>query len=190
LPFVPIAAGLFMPASGCRGGRFPAIDRPDLHGAGRVHYEASAMNLKDRITQDMKEAMRAREAQRLSAIRMLLAAMKQREVDERIVLADADVLGIIEKLVKQRRDSITQYEAAHRQDLADAERFELELLQGYLPQQLGEAEIEAEIEKAAAETGAAGAKDMGKVMALLKSRLAGRADMAKVSAGVKARLSS
>jgi uncharacterized protein YqeY len=146
------------------------------------------MSLKERITEDMKAAMRAKEAQRLSAIRLLLAAMKQKEVDERVELTDADVLGIVEKQIKQRRDSISQYQAAGRQDLVAAESFELELLQGYLPQQLSDAEIAAAVEGAIGETGAAGAKDMGKVMGLLKGRLAGRADMGKVSALVKTKL--
>ena len=146
------------------------------------------MTLKDRITEDMKAAMRAKESQRLTAIRMLLAAMKQKEVDERVTLADADVVAIVEKLIKQRRDSIAQYQAANRQDLVDAESFELALLQGYLPQQLSDDEIAAEIAKAVAETGASGGRDMGKVMGVLKGRLAGRADMQKVSAAVKARL--
>ena len=146
------------------------------------------MSLKERITEDMKAAMRAKEAQKLTAIRMLLAAMKQKEVDERVVLTDADVLAIVEKLIKQRRDSIAQYQAAGRQDLVDGETFELGLLQGYLPQQLSEAEIAQAIDAAIGETGAAGAKDMGKVMGLLKGRLAGRADIGKVSGLVKARL--
>jgi uncharacterized protein YqeY len=146
------------------------------------------MSLKERITEDMKAAMRAKEAQKLTAIRMLLAAMKQKEVDERVVLTDADVLAIVEKLIKQRRDSITQYQAAGRQDLVDGETFELNLLQAYLPQQLSEAEIDQAVEAAIGETGASGAKDMGKVMGLLKGRLAGRADIGKVSGLVKARL--
>jgi uncharacterized protein YqeY len=147
------------------------------------------MTLKDRITEDMKAAMRGREAQRLTAIRMLLAALKQREVDERITLTDGDVVAVVEKLIKQRRDSISQYQAAGRQDLADAEAFELALLQGYLPQQLTEDEVARAIEAAIGETGAGGAKDMGKVMGLLKGRLAGRTDMARVSSLVKTRLS-
>jgi uncharacterized protein YqeY len=146
------------------------------------------MTLKDRITEDMKAAMRAKESQRLGAIRMLLAALKQKEVDERVTLTDADVLGVVEKLIKQRRDSIAQYQAANRQDLANAESFELDLLKGYLPQQLSEEEVAGEVAKAIAETAAAGARDMGKVMALLKGRLAGRADMAKVSVTVKSKL--
>jgi uncharacterized protein YqeY len=146
------------------------------------------MSLKEKITGDMKAAMRAKEPQRLTAIRMLLAALKQKEVDERVELTDADVLAIVEKQIKQRRDSIAQYQAAGRQDLLDVETFELELLQGYLPQQLSEDEVRKAIDAAIGETGAAGAKDMGKVMGLLKGRLAGRADMGKVSGLVKSRL--
>jgi len=137
----------------------------------------------------MKAAMRARDAARLSAIRLLLAAIKQREVDERIELGDGEVVAVVEKMIKQRRESIAQFEKAARKDLVDAEKFELEVLSGYLPQQMSEAEIEAAIAAAAAESGAAGMKEMGKVMALLKPRLAGRADMAKVSGLVKTRLS-
>ena len=148
------------------------------------------MSLKAQITEDMKAAMRAKDAPRLSAIRLLLAAMKQREVDERIELTDADILAIIEKMLKQRRDSITQYEAGKRQDLADIEKFEIGVLSGYMPQQLSEAEIVAEVAAAVAATGAKAMQDMGKVMALLKPKLAGRADMARVSALVKAKLSS
>ena len=146
------------------------------------------MTLKERIQEDMKAAMRAKDAARLSAIRLLLAAMTQKEVDERQPLADADVLGIIEKMVKQRRESIAQFEKAARRDLADREKFEIGVLGGYLPQQLGEAEIAQAIAAALSEAGAAGVKDMGKVMALLKARLAGRADMGKVSALVKTKL--
>ncbi len=146
------------------------------------------MSLKDRITEDMKAAMRAKEQARLSAIRLLLAAMKQKEVDERIQLTDADVLGIVEKLMKQRRESVSQYEAAGRQDLADAEKFEMKVLSAYLPQQMSDAELAAAVDAALSESGAAGVKDMGKVMGVLKPRLAGRADMGKVSALVRARL--
>ena len=146
------------------------------------------MTLKERISEDMKAAMRARDAARLSAVRLLLAAMKQKEVDERVELADADVLGIIEKMVKQRRESIAQFEKATRQDLADQEKFEIGVLQAYLPQQMGEAEVAQAIAAAVAESGASGVKDMGKVMALLKPRLAGRADMGRVSGMVKAKL--
>jgi len=133
--------------------------------------------------------MRARDAARLSAIRLLLAAVKQREVDERIELTDADVLSVIEKMLKQRRESIVQFEKAARTDLAEAEKFEVGVLSAYLPQQLGEAEIQKEIQSVIAETGASGIKDMGKVMAALKPRLAGKADMGKVSGLVKGRLS-
>ena len=148
------------------------------------------MPLKDRITEDMKAAMRAKDQPRLSAVRLLLAAMKQKEVDERVELADADVLAIIEKMIKQRRESIAQYESAGRKDLVEGEQFELKVLSEYLPQQLSETEIAEAIGAALAESGAAGVKDMGKVMALLKPRLAGRADMGKVSGLVKARLSA
>jgi uncharacterized protein YqeY len=137
----------------------------------------------------MKTAMRAKDAARLSAVRLILAAIKQREVDERIELADADVLSVIEKMIKQRRESIAQYEKAARKDLADQEKFELELLAGYLPQQMNEAELAQAVEAAVAEAKPTGIKDMGKVMALLKPRLAGKADMAKVSALVKGKLS-
>ena len=148
------------------------------------------MSLKAKITEDMKAAMRAKDAPRLSAIRLLLAAMKQREVDERIELSDADILGIIEKMLKQRRDSVTQFEAGGRQDLADVEKFEIGVLSGYMPQQLSEAEIAGEVASVLAAAGAKGMQDMGKVMAVLKPRLAGRADMAKVSSVVKDKLGS
>jgi hypothetical protein len=148
------------------------------------------MDLKTRITDDMKAAMRARDSARLSAIRLLLAAVKQKEVDERVQLDDAAVIGVIEKMVKQRRESIAQFEKAARADLAEQEKFEIGVVSAYLPQQLGEAEIAQAVAAAVAESGAAGVKDMGKVMALLKGRLAGRADMGKVSALVKAKLSS
>jgi len=146
------------------------------------------MTLKERISEDMKAAMRAKDAARLSAVRLLLAAMKQKEVDERVELTDADVLGIIDKMVKQRRESIAQYEKAARQDLADQEKFEIGVLSAYLPQQMGEAELGQAIAAAVAESGASGVKDMGKVMAILKPKLAGRADMGKVSGLVKAKL--
>jgi uncharacterized protein len=146
------------------------------------------MTLKTRITDDMKAAMRARETARLSTIRLLLAAIKQREVDERRELADADVLVVLDKMVKQRRDSITQFEAGKRADLAAIERAEVAILETYLPAPLSEAEIDAAIDAAIARTGAAGAADMGKVMAGLKVELAGRADLRAVSARVKARL--
>lgn len=146
------------------------------------------MPLKDRIQEDMKSAMKARETQRLSAIRLMLAAIKQREVDERKDLSDGEVAAVIEKMMKQRRDSIAQYASANRQDLADAETFELNLLAGYLPKQLSDAEIAKAVDEALAQTGAKAAADMGKVMGVLKGKLAGRADMAKVSALVKGRL--
>ena len=146
------------------------------------------MTLKERVQDDMKAAMRARDAARLSAIRLLLAALKQKEVDERLQLADADVLAIIEKMVKQRRESIAQFEKAARQDLADQEKFEIGVLTAYLPQQMGEAEVAQAIAAAVSEAGASGVKDMGKVMALLKPRLAGRVDMGRVSALVKTKL--
>jgi hypothetical protein len=138
----------------------------------------------------MKAAMRAKDSARLSAIRLILAAIKQKEVDERIELGDADVIGVLEKMIKQRRESIAQYEKAARTDLAEAEKFELGVLSAYLPQQLGEAEMQKEIQAALTESGASGIKDMGKVMAILKARLAGRADMGKLSSLVKSRLSS
>ncbi len=147
------------------------------------------MSLKQQISDDMKTAMRARETARLGAIRLLLAAMKQREVDERIELTDADVVAIIEKMLKQRRDSISQYEAANRQDLADVEKFEVTVLQTYMPLQLSEAEIISAIGEVIAATAATGPQDMGKVMAAIKPKLAGRADMGKVSALIKAQLS-
>ncbi len=146
------------------------------------------MTLKSRITEDMKNAMRAHDAARLSTIRMLLAAIKQREVDERIELTDADVLSVIEKMTKQRKDSITQFEAGRREDLAAKERAEIDVLHAYLPAQASEGEIDAEIAAAVAATGAAGMAGMGKVMAILKPKLAGRADMGAVSARVKAKL--
>jgi uncharacterized protein YqeY len=138
----------------------------------------------------MKAAMRAKDSARLSTVRLLLAAIKQREVDERIELDDAAVLGVIDKMIKQRRESITQFEKAARADLADAEKAEVQVLSAYLPAQMGDAEIQKEIESAISASGAAGAKDMGKVMALLKPRLAGKADMGKVSGLVKAKLSA
>ena len=147
------------------------------------------MPLKDKITDDMKAAMRAKDSARLSTVRLLLAAMKQKEVDERIVLEDAEVLSIIEKMIKQRRESIAQFEKAGRTELAEAEKAEIAVLSGYLPQQLSEEEVAQAVAAAIAESGAAGVKDMGKVMALLKPRLAGRADMGKLSGLVKAKLS-
>jgi uncharacterized protein YqeY len=147
------------------------------------------MSLKAKITDDMKAAMKAREAQRLSAIRLLLAAIQQREVDERKDLSDAEVAAVIEKMIKQRRDSIAQFQAAGRKDLVDNETFELNLLSGYLPKQLADAEVAEEVSAAIAQTGAKGVPDMGKVMGVLKGKLSGRADMSKVSALVKTKLS-
>ena len=146
------------------------------------------MSLKARITDDMKSAMRAKETARLGTIRLLLAAIKQLEVDERIELDDAAVSRIVEKLIKQRKDSITQFQAAGRDDLVAAEQAELVVLQAYLPEQLSAAEVEAAVVAAISESGASTAKDMGKVMGLLKSSLAGRADMGQVSALIKTRL--
>jgi len=143
------------------------------------------MSLKDQITEDMKTAMRAKDAPRLLTIRGLMAAMKQREVDERITLDDAAIVGIIDKLVKQRKDSITQFTAGNRPDLVEKESAELAVLEGYLPQRLGVEAIAAEVAAIVAEVGAAGPGDMGKVMAAVKARLAGKADMAQVSAAVK-----
>ena len=137
----------------------------------------------------MKAAMRARDSARLSAIRLVLSGIKQREVDERIQLTDADVLSVIEKMIKQRRESIAQFEKASRNDLAEAEKFEIGVLAAYLPQQMGDAELAQAVAAAVAESGASGIKDMGKVMAILKPRLAGRADMGAVSSLVKVKLS-
>jgi len=146
------------------------------------------MSLKARVTDDMKTAMRARETVRLGTIRLLLAAIKQKEIDERIELDDAAVSSIVEKLIKQRKDSISQFQAAGRDDLVAVEQAELAVLQAYLPEQLSTTEVEAAVTAAIAESSASSAKDMGKVMGLLKSRLAGRADMGQVSALIKARL--
>jgi uncharacterized protein YqeY len=148
------------------------------------------MALRDQVTEDMKSAMKAREAEKLGALRLLLAAMKQREVDERITLDDAGVVSVVEKMIKQRKDSIAQFEKAARQDLADKEKFEIGVLEKYLPQQLSAAEIDQIVADAVAATGAASAADMGKVMGVVKPKLAGRADMGKVSALVKAKLAS
>jgi uncharacterized protein YqeY len=146
------------------------------------------MSLKGRITDDMKAAMRSGEKERLGAIRMITAAIKQREVDERILLDDAQVIGVLEKMIKQRKESVAQFLAGKRQDLADKESAEISLLQTYMPAALGEGEIEALIAAAISSSGAASIKDMGKVMAQIKSRVAGRADMAAVGAKIKARL--
>ena len=146
------------------------------------------MSLKVRINDDMKTAMRAKDAPRLSAIRLLLSAMKQKEVDERVELTDADVIAIIDKMLKQRRESIAQFEKGGRQDLAETEKFEAGVLQTYMPQALSDDEINAEIAAAMQATGAKAISDMGKVMAILKPKFAGRADMGKVSALIRAKL--
>ncbi len=146
------------------------------------------MSLKATITEDMKTAMRAKDSARLGAIRLLLAAIKQREVDERIELSDADILAAIERMLKQRRDSIAAYESANRHDLADIEKFEVTVLQTYLPQQLSEDEVKAILEQAVVDTGAVDIKDMSKVMAAIKPLVVGRADMGKISGLIKMRL--
>lgn len=148
------------------------------------------MSLRLRITDDMKSAMRAKDMSRLAAIRLLQAAIKQREVDERIELDDAQVVSVIEKMLKQRKDSITQYEAANRMDLADVEKFEVSVLQAYMPQALSEDEVAQLVGEAISSSGAAGVKDMGKVMAAVRPLVAGRADMGVVSALIKAKLSA
>lgn len=146
------------------------------------------MSLKQRLTDDMKAAMKGGDKERLAVIRLVNAAIKQREVDERIQLDDTQVLSVLEKMIKQRRDSVRQYEAANREDLAAIERFEISVIQDYMPQALSEVEIDALIEAAIAETGAASGRDMGKVVGALKPKVAGRADMGAVSARIKARL--
>ena len=147
------------------------------------------MTLKLQITEDMKTAMRAKDSVRLGAIRLLLSAIKQREVDERIELTDADVIAVIEKMLKQRRDSITAFESANRIDLADIEKFEVSVLQTYMPKQMSDDEISQIINQVIADSGAQGAKDMGKVVGLVKPLVAGMADMGKVSGLIKTRLS-
>ena len=146
------------------------------------------MSLKAQVTEAMKDAMRAKDAPRLSTLRLLLSAIKQIEVDERIEIDDAGVITVIEKMLKQRRDSISQYEAAGRQDLADVEKFEVTVLQAYMPQPLSESEVDALVAQAIASSGATSVKDMGKVMAAVKPQLAGRADMGKVSGLIKTKL--
>jgi len=164
-----------------------------MHGLLVLHIDCGiglAMSLKQKITDDMKAAMRAKDAVRLGTIRLLLAAIKQREVDERIELSDADIVAVIDKMIKQRRDSIEQFEAAGRQELADTEKSEISVLRDYMPQQMTEAEVEQAVIDAIAASGVQKSQEMGKVIALLKPKLAGRADMGKVSALVKARLAS
>ncbi len=146
------------------------------------------MALREQLNEDIKAAMKAREQEKLGALRLLLSAVKQREVDERITLDDAGVVATIEKMIKQRKDSIAQYEKAQRQDLADKEKFEISVLEAYMPKQLSEAEVAAVIDAAVASTGAKSAADMGKVMGVVKPQLAGRADMGRVSGLAKARL--
>ncbi|MGD0491116.1 MAG: GatB/YqeY domain-containing protein [Steroidobacteraceae bacterium] len=146
------------------------------------------MSLKERITDDMKAAMRAGEKERLGVIRMITAAIKQREVDERIVLDDTQVLSVLEKMIKQRKESLAQFQAGNRQDLVDKESAEITLLQGYMPSRLSDAEVDALIADAIAATGAASIKDMGKVMGIIKTKAQGRADMAAVGAKIKAKL--
>ena len=146
------------------------------------------MSLKERITDDMKAAMRSGEKERLGVIRMITSAIKQREVDERITLDDAQVLGVLEKMIKQRKESLVHFQAGNRQDLVDKEAAEITLLQGYLPSQLSDAEIDGLIQDAIAATGAASIKDMGKVMAVIKGKAQGRADMAAVGAKIKTKL--
>ena len=146
------------------------------------------MSLKAQITEHMKDAMRTKDTARLGAIRLLLAAVKQREVDERIELTDADVISVIEKMLKQRRDSITAFESANRTDLADIEKYEVSVLQTYMPKQMSDAEISAIVDQVIADSGAQGAKDMGKVVGLVKPLVAGMADMGKVSGLIKSRL--
>jgi uncharacterized protein YqeY len=159
-----------------------------LINAGRHFTEGYSMSLKEQITEDMKAAMRAKDSGRLATIRLLTAAIKQKEVDERIDVSDEQVLAIVEKMIKQRKDSISQFEAGGRQDLADIEKAELAILSTYMPAALSEAEVQAEVAAAVAAVGAAGPQDMGKVMGVLKPKLAGRADMTAVSAMVKAAL--
>lgn len=148
------------------------------------------MTLKDRISEDLRSAMRAGDTRRRDALRLVMAALKQREIDERRTLADTEVIAVIDKMIKQRRESISQFEKGGRNDLAAAEKFELGVLEAYMPQALSDSEIEASVAAAIRSTGAKGMADMGKVMAALKNELAGRADMAKVSALVKARLAA
>lgn len=146
------------------------------------------MALREQLNEDIKTAMKAREAEKLGALRLMLSAVKQREIDERITLDDTGVVSVVEKMIKQRKDSISQYEKAARQDLADKEKYEISVIEGYLPKQLSQAEVEAVIAEAIASTGATSPADMGKVMGVVKPKLAGRADMGKVSGLVKGKL--
>src|SRR4029079_15387337 len=164
-----------------------ASGEPGSSPARRVVLEM-AMALREKLNEDIKTAMKAREQDKLGALRLMLAAVKQREVDERITLDDAGVIAVVEKMIKQRKDSIAQYEKAARQDLADKEKFEIGVIESYLPQQLSQGEIDAIVAEAIQATGAKSAADMGKVMGVVKPKLAGRADMGKVSGMVKAKL--
>ncbi|RLA38167.1 MAG: GatB/YqeY domain-containing protein [Gammaproteobacteria bacterium] len=148
------------------------------------------LSLKERIQEDMKAALREGDRPRLSVVRLIMAAYKQREIDDQVELDDADIVGVLQKMTKQRRDSIEQYKAAAREDLADQERYELKVIATYMPEALDQAAVTAAIDTAMAEVGASSMRDMGKVMGLLKSRLQGRADMGAVSAAIKARLAS
>jgi len=150
--------------------------------------QEKTMALREQLNEDIKAAMKAREADKLAALRLMLAAVKQREVDERITLDDAGVVAIVEKMIKQRKDSIAQYEKAARQDLADKEKYEISVIEAYLPRQLSQSEVEAVIAEAIASTGAKSPADMGKVMGVVKPKLAGKADMGRVSAMVKSKL--
>ncbi|MFI4920812.1 MAG: GatB/YqeY domain-containing protein [Gammaproteobacteria bacterium] len=146
------------------------------------------MGLKEQITNDMKDSMKSGDKPRLGVIRLILSAIKQREVDERITLDDPQILSVLDKMLKQRRESVTQFEQGKRQDLADLEKAEIKVIQGYMPEQLSEAELDQMVAAAIAESGAASIKDMGKVMAILKPKVAGKADMSAVSARIKAKL--
>jgi len=146
------------------------------------------MSLKDKITQDMKDTMKSGDKERLGVIRLILSALKQREVDERIVLDDSQILSVLDKMLKQRRESVTQFTQGNRKDLADKEEAEIKVIQGYMPAQLSEAELDKMVADAVAESGAASVKDMGKVMGILKPKVAGKADMSAVSAKIKAKL--
>jgi uncharacterized protein YqeY len=175
------------------GSRFPFVVSAETVEASNHERRTEAlekfMSLKARLTEDMKAAMKSGEKQRLGVIRLINAAIKQREVDERIALDDAQVLAVLEKMLKQRKDSVSQYEAAKREDLAQVERDEITVIQSYLPQQMSADELAGEIAAAIAAAGAAGPQDMGKVMAVLKPKIAGRADMGQASALVKQKLS-
>jgi uncharacterized protein YqeY len=164
------------------------LARPGTPARAIVFLQENTMSLKDQITEDMKTAMRAKDSARLGTIRLLQAAMKQKEVDERVSLDDAAVIAIVDKLIKQRKDSVTAYVQANRQDLADQESSEIKVLEAYLPQRLSPEEIQAAVKAIVAQVGASGPGDMGKVMGAVKAQLAGKADMGLVSAAVKAAL--